>query len=443
MPKAYFKTFGCQMNEHDSETMRALLGADGYSSCDEADEADVIVINTCSIRDKSYQKAVSVIGQNGKGLRSGRKPVVAVTGCVVSHDGQNILKRFPFVDVVLGPDHIAALPQAVRKVWDGRERVSLFDFKDISDYEFPSPLLGSRNERRVKAYVTIMKGCDNNCSFCIVPFVRGREVSRPLHGIVEEIRGLEAQGVSEVMLLGQNVNSYGKQLPEKTNFARLLRLIDEKTAIARIRYTSPHPKDFSADLMREHGRNQKLCPHVHLPVQSGSNRILKRMRRSYTREVYLRKVEEIRKVVPAIAMTTDIIVGFPGETGADFEETLSLMKEVGYDASYSFTFSPRPKTEAAGFADDVPSEVKKARLERLQELQAEISLEKNKSLIGRSEEVLVEGLSRSSSSPCELTGRTPHGRIVNFHGDVSLIGAILPVEIHEASAYSLKGTLCS
>ena len=440
MPKFYIKTFGCQMNDHDSEKMATLLRRDGYAVADAPEEADLIVINTCSIRDKAYQKAVSEIGRN-RHQKGDVRPVVAVTGCVVSHDGENLLKRFPFVDVVLGPDHEAMLPQLVREAREKHRQIALTNFQDISDYEFPAEILWKDiGEKKVKAYVTIMKGCDNVCSFCIVPFVRGKEVSRPSADVIDEIKKLEDQGVREVMLLGQNVNSYGKGSTEATDFAKLLQLIDEQTALSRVRFISPHPKDLSDHLIDEYASNGKLCPHIHLPVQSGSDGVLKRMRRSYSKESYLRKVKKLRTAVPEIAITTDIIVGFPGETDRDFAETLSLMQEVNYDASYSFAFSPRPGTEAAAFADDVPQQVKKERLARVQELQAALSLTKNRSRIGKTEPVLVEGPSREGNS--RLTGRTPHGRVVNFNGGEGLTGDILNVKIIEASANFLKGELC-
>ncbi len=438
MKTYYIKTFGCQMNEHDSQKMSALLRLKGYAESADAGSADLIVVNTCSIREKSYHKAVSEIGRIGKKeeFEGGKKPVIAVTGCVVSHDGEAILKKFPFVDVVLNPDHIASLPDLALKSEEEGGRFAKIDFTDISDYEFPTPILPSS---AAKAYVTIMKGCDNTCSFCIVPFTRGGEVSRASGDIIDEIHRLEKQGVREVMLLGQNVNSYGKGLPEKTTFAGLLRRIDEETTIDRIRYTSPHPKDLSRELIAEYGRNGKLCPHIHLPVQSGSDPVLKRMRRSYTRAVYLRKVEALRRTLPDVAITTDLIVGFPGETEADFEQTLSLISEVGYDASYSFSYSPRPKTEAAGFIDDVPDEEKKERLRKVQELQEKISLGKNRERIGRIEEVLVEGPSLEGRD--QSMGRTPHGRIVNFNSGGNPAGAILKVEVTDASPYSLKGRI--
>ena len=442
MKTFYIKTFGCQMNEHDSQKMGALLAREGYARADSPEKANLIVINTCSIREKSYQKAVSEVGLVYKKNRQGRnnqKPVVALTGCVASHDGKDLLKRFPFIDITLSPDHLMQLPQLVRDAEEKKVRINKTDFEDFSDYEFPA-VLPQKEESFVKAYVTIMKGCDNVCSFCIVPFVRGKEVSRPSIDVIDEIYRLEERGVKEVMLLGQNVNSYGKSLPEKTNFAKLLHLIDQQTHIQRLRFITPHPKDLSAELIAEYGRNSKLCPQIHLPVQSGSNSVLKRMRRSYTREVYLRKVEALRKVIPDIAITSDIIVGFPGETDHDFEQTLHLVEEVGYDSSYSFVFSPRPGTEAEKFVDDVPLTIKKERLAQLQDIQASVSLKKNRGRIDKVEQVLVEG---SAEKTGQMTGRTPHGRIINFIGDDSLVGAILDIEVTEASAYSLKGKLIS
>lgn len=431
--KVYIKTFGCQMNEHDSEIMLGLMKNEGYRSTHRMHEADVVVINTCSIRAKSYQKAFSTIGL----LKEQRKVTVVVTGCVASQEGDRLRKRFPFVDFVLGPDHVQKLPELVKMQVQNPKPVQA-TFHDLSDYEFPTVV---NQETCVKSYVTIMKGCDNVCSFCIVPMVRGREVSREPAEILAEIFLLEQRGVQEIILLGQNVNSYGRNT--KTHFPQLLQRIDQKTSVRRIRYTSPHPQNLSVDLMRLHGESEKLCPQIHLPVQAGSNRVLKRMRRSYSREVYLRKVDQLRQIRPDIAISTDIIVGFPGETEADFQETLSLVQEVGFDASYSFAFSPRPGTEAAQWPDDVPNLVKKERLYRLQQLQEELSLKKNKTLIGESFEVLVEGESgwEGPLAQGQLTGRTPHGRIVNFYGAASLVGATIDVEITEVSPYSLKGKL--
>ncbi len=426
------------MNEHDSEIMLGLMRTHGYQQTASSKDADLVVINTCSIRQKSYQKAVSAIGR----LKERQGVKLAVTGCVVSHEGEHLLKRFPFIDFVLGPDHVQKLPQLMEDNGVGVQNFEPLQdsFHDLSDYEFPTvidPIALGKNHRKVSAYVTIMKGCDNVCSFCIVPQVRGGEVYRPMGDIIREIQLLEKEGIQEVVLLGQNVNSYGKG--GKVDFTQLLRLITQETGMARIRYTSPHPKDLSSDLIQEYGRNPRLCPHIHLPVQSGSNQILKKMRRSYSREVYLRKVERLRQVRPDIAITTDIIVGFPGETESDFQDTLNLVAEADFDASYSFSFSPRPGTEAASWADDIPRDLKRERLSRLQLHQEEISHKKNAQLIGKSYEVLIE---EETDRPGQLTGKTPHGKIVNFDGDRTFIGARMPVRICHASAYSLRGELC-
>lgn len=404
--------------------MKGLLLRSGYSPTLKPAEADLILINTCSIREKAYHKAMSEIGRY---LQKGEKKVVlGVTGCVASQEGRKILRRMPHVDFVLGTDHIGKLPQVIQEARERDKKNSYSEFRDLSDYEFPIPL-EIPGERKVKAYVTIMKGCDNTCSFCIVPMTRGPEISRGSDDIIQEIRNLESRGVKEVMLLGQNVNSYGKGLLEKMDFPKLLRRIARETGIKRIRFTSPHPKDLSRTLIREYAENERLCPHIHLPVQSGSDRILKKMQRAYSRQVYLRKVNELRAVCPDIAMTTDIIVGFPGETEGDFRETLDLVREVRYDQSYSFVFSPRPGTVAATLPDDTPQEVKDERLVRLQELQKEISLERNRECIGRREEVLA--------------GRTPQGRIVNFDGAGENVGDILNVMIKDATAFFLKGEI--
>jgi tRNA-2-methylthio-N6-dimethylallyladenosine synthase len=442
------------MNEHDSLKMEGLLRQKGYTAADSSDEADLLVINTCSVREKSYQKALSEIGRSIK--KSGKiskkaasaglvrpKPMVAVTGCVVAHDGEHLMKRFSEIDIILSPDHIAKLPEMVDKVQSEKGRYARVDFSDLSDYEFPSPLTSMSFQQpeksySPKAYMTIMKGCDNACSFCIVPFTRGAEVSRPIDDVLQEIRHLQEEGVREIMLLGQNVNSYGKGQKGLT-FPHLLRRIDEETQIDRIRFTSPHPKDLSKELIEEYGKNSKLCPHMHLPLQSGSDRMLKRMRRSYTRNVYLRKVDALRKVLPEVAITTDIIVGFPGETEEDFSQTLSLVQDVGFDAGYSFIYSPRPKTEAANFADDVPPAQKKERFDRLQEILSRVALSKNQSWIGRTVPVLVEGASQDGEG--QLMGRDPHGKIVNFLGDREWTGAILDVEVTQATAFSLRGRL--
>ncbi|MBI4374730.1 MAG: tRNA (N6-isopentenyl adenosine(37)-C2)-methylthiotransferase MiaB [Deltaproteobacteria bacterium] len=422
------------MNEQDSQVMKGLLVGAGFSLTRKSEEADLILINTCSVREKAYHKAMSEIGRHTR--KEKKKVLLGVAGCVVSQEGEEILRKKPMVDFVLGTDHIDKLPLAIDQVREQKRRVSFLDFSDLSDYEFPVPM-EVPGERKAKSYVTIMKGCDNSCSFCIVPMTRGTEVSRPPDAVLKEIRLLVGQGVKEVMLLGQNVNSYGKGLAEGVDFPKLLRRIAAETGIRRVRFTSPHPKDLSMELIREYAENESLCPHIHLPVQSGSDRILKKMRRATSRRVYLRKVNELKKLKPDIAITTDIIVGFPGETEADFCDTLSLIEEVCFDQSYSFIFSSRPETAAALMTDDTVLEVKQERFRRLQVVQKNISLRRNRERIGLVEEVLVEGPSLEGGG--QLSGRTPHGRIVNFDGAASSVGDILGVTIRDVSAFSLRG----
>ncbi len=431
--KVYFKTFGCQMNEADSQQMMALLSQDGYVATQNADEADLVVVNTCSVRDKAYHKAISEIGKHNK---DGKKVQIGVTGCVASQEGGKLAKRFDGIDFVLGTDHIGQIREAVKyhRLEDGAYIAA--DFHEVEDYHFPVATTAP-HERMVKAYVTIMKGCDNTCAFCIVPSTRGPEISKASTEIIKEIQLLEQKGVKEIMLLGQNVNSYGKRLDEGIHFPELLHMIHQRTSIPRIRFTSPHPKDLSPQLIEQYQHNPALCRHMHLPAQSGSSAVLKRMRRAHTRDTYLRRVYALREVCPEVAITTDLIVGFPGETDADFKETLSLMREVHYDASYSFTYSERPGTEAATFKDDIPDDVKKARLQELQALQAELSAEKNQQQVGRHEEILVEGESKSNAE--RMCGRTSQNRVVNFEGTADDIGKLITVEITRATSYSLYG----
>jgi tRNA-2-methylthio-N6-dimethylallyladenosine synthase len=431
--KVYFKTFGCQMNEADSETMLALLEQDNYESTPNAREADLIVVNTCSVREKAHQKAISEIGKHNK---SNKKVKIGITGCVASQEKNALAERFESVDFVLGTDHIDKIREAARYTRLKNGAYVAADFHEISDYHFPETAIATSSQI-VKAYVTIMKGCDNKCSFCIVPLTRGPEISRHPEDIIREIGLLENRGVREVTLLGQNVNSYGKGLAHEINFPNLLRMIDEKTDLWRLRFTSPHPKDLSQGLIDEYKHNRILCRHLHLPVQSGSSRILKKMRRSHTRDTYLRRVDALRKACPDVAITTDIIVGFPCETDADFQETLGLMREVHYDASYSFAYSERPGTEAAHFTDDVPAEIKNQRLQEVLTLQNKISSKKNLEFINKNTAVLVEGKSKIDGP--QMTGRSICNRIVNFDGSTSDIGAIVNVRIARATAYALYG----
>lgn len=433
--RVYIKTFGCQMNENDSFRMRTILEKDGYIPVDDAHEADLILINTCSVREKSYHKAISAVGSLRK-QQARRDVKIGVTGCVASQEGAQIAERFPFVDFVLGTDHIDKIKEALQYTQHHDGVYIAADFDDIEDYDFPK-LDISTGERMVKAYVTIMKGCDNTCSFCIVPFTRGREVSRPEEDIITEVQELTKRGVREVTLLGQNVNSYGRFRKTGAAFPELLRMIEKRTQIPRIRFTSPHPKDLSGQLIDEYAQNTRLCRHIHLPVQSGSSQVLKKMRRAHTRETYLKRITALRQKCPDVSITTDIIVGFPGETDADFQDTLDLVREVAYDASYSFCYSERPGTEAAQWEDDVPDTVKSQRLQELQALQSEISLNKNRELLGQRVAILVEG--RSKSGVAKLMGRTSTNKVVNFEGKDTDIGDILDVRITSATAYALTG----
>jgi tRNA-2-methylthio-N6-dimethylallyladenosine synthase len=428
------------MNENDSERMLRLLEASDYSETRNPEKADLILINTCSVREKPEHKVYSALGRF-RGLKNGRGAVVGVTGCVAQQEGERLLDRVPYLDLVVGTHAIPLLPQLVHRVEVLGERICETGWDAEGKY-----LKAIRPQGRsqgsmtsVKSYVTIMQGCDHFCSFCIVPYVRGRERSRPSGEVIEEVRHLAARGVKEVCLLGQNVNSYGKGLSGEVDFADLLREIDAIEGIERIRFTTSHPEDLSEKLIRSFGRLEKLCEHIHLPFQSGSDRILKRMHRGYTRASYLEKIDRLRKACPPMAITADAIVGFPGEEEKDFEETLDLLGRVRFDELFSFKYSSRKGTRAAQFEDHVEPQVKQERLSVLQKLQKEITLEKNEALEGSSEEVLVEGSSKQGSR--DVTGRTRSNKIVNFEGDRSLRGALVTVRITQAYAHSLRGRL--
>lgn len=434
----WIRTFGCQMNEHDSEVIRGMLSAEGYVLVEDESAAGVILFNTCTIRDKAHQKAFSEIG---RAKIHKRRPgvVIGVCGCVAQEERERLLARFPHVDLLFGPDQIWRLPELLERARAG-ERCAAIDLVDDEEqYRFlESSAEGSAPPP--SAFVSIMKGCNGACSYCIVPSVRGREVCRDADVIVEEVRRLAARGTKEVTLLGQNVNAYGARRVQGTGtpFSRLLRRIADETTIQRIRFTSPHPRDVGVDLIREYADNEKLMPHLHLPVQAGSNAVLQRMRRGYSRERYAEIALALRAARSGMSITTDIIVGFCGETDDDFEETLSLMRCVGFESAFAFKYSPRPGTEAAhAFADDVPFLVKEERLARLLALQRATSRQKNEAQVGSIAPVLVIGSDRLGRGL--LTGRSPENRLVHFAGKADCLGAIVPVRITAAHDNSLAG----
>ena len=433
MKGLYLRTFGCQMNERDSERIAGLLSRLNYTLTDDLDRANLIILNTCSIREKSEQKLYSALGRF-KEYKERQGAIIGVGGCVAQQEGERLLKRIPFLDIVFGTHNIHRLPEMVREVEEKNKRISATNF-----YDAPEPdesFVSTTTPGRVKAYVSIMRGCDNYCSYCIVPYVRGREVSRSSSSILKEVRGLADRGIKEVTLIGQNVNSYGGE--GEVTFPQLIKMISKIDGIERIRFTTSHPKDLSDELINAFTETEKLCRHIHLPVQSGSNKILKAMKRGYTREEYLEKIDKLRALVPGIAITSDFIVGFPGEDENDFNDTISLLRMIEFDAIFSFKFSPRPMTEAARMEGHLPDEIKAERLSIVQAIQRDITMRKNRALEGKVLDVLVEGVSKKSKD--ELTGRTDCNRVVNFPGDDGMIGAILNVRIEKAFNNSLKGS---
>jgi len=429
--RTYFiRTFGCQMNEHDSERLAGMLESEGYARVDSVEDAGVVLFNTCCIRENADQRLYGNLGRL-KPLKDTRPDMrIVVGGCLAQKDRHGIQERAPYVDVVLGTHNLASLPRLLRE----SERGPAFEILEQTEV-FPSAL-PARRSSPWHAWVSISIGCNNSCTFCIVPAVRGREISRRMGDIVQEVESLVAEGVIEVTLLGQNVNSYGRDLDGRPLFARLLRSLDEIEGLQRVRFTSPHPKDFRDDTITAMAECRSVCEHIHLPVQSGSDSVLKRMKRAYTRARYLDKVATVRAAIPDVAVTTDIIVGFPGETDDEFEETLALVAEARYDAAYTFQYSPRPLTEAAGFSGQLPKEVVQERFERLCALQESISLERNQLVVGRTQEVVVEGPSRKD--PSKTTGRTRTNKLVHFAPDAAA-GTLQTVRVTAAHPHHLEG----
>jgi tRNA-2-methylthio-N6-dimethylallyladenosine synthase len=441
MAKKYLiETFGCQMNVHDSERMAGLLEAEGYEpAAAGAETADVVVINTCSVREKAEDKLFTRLGElRAMGDEQGHRPVVAVAGCVAQQEGGEILKRSKLVDVIIGTQAVKQLPGLVARA-EGGTRHPLIDLNPYEDVSFPFGV--TRRDDPVKAYVTIIEGCNDFCAFCVVPYTRGHERMRPLAEILSEARHAAANGCREIQLLGQIVNHY--QAPDTAcDFARLLELVNEIEGIERIRFASPHPRHVTRRLIEAIRDVPKVCHHLHLPVQSGSSKVLKAMRRRYTRERYLELIAEVREAVPDIALSTDMIVGFPGETDADFDETLSLTQAVRYHSMFSFKYSPRPKTLAGQrMVDDVPEPEKTRRIVALQAAQKDIQWGLFEAAVGSRQRVLVDGISRRRET--ELAGRTGGNTIVNFPGDPALLGHLVDVRITGAGPNSLKGELAS
>ena len=431
MATYHVTTFGCQMNEHDSERMKGMLESLGYQEVGERSAADLILFNTCSIRESADNRFMAHLGEAKRLKSEAPERVVGVGGCWAQSVKDEVFERFPFVDVAFGPGQIHRLAEFLTQ--DSLTAQGYFEFEDFSGH------LPAKRAREFQAWVQISVGCNCACAYCIVPQTRGREVSRRPGELIAEIESLAADGVREVTLLGQNVNSYGRDLPkaERISFAELLARVDAVPGVERIRYTSPHPKDMREDVIRAHAELPALCEHIHLPLQSGSSAVLKRMRRTYDRRRYMHRVALIREHVPDCALTTDIIVGFPGESEEDFAETLEVVEEVGYDSAFTFVFSPRRGTEAATMDGQLPQAVKRERMERLVEAVQRRARERSQRFLGRRMEVLVEGPSRTD--PARLRGRTRHNKTVNFDG-AATAGQTAMVEIEAATSTTLSGT---
>ena len=438
--KVFIRTFGCQMNVYDTGKMKALLARHGYAPTEELGEADLVIANTCSIREKPEQKVHSFLGQARMAKRRRLGDLtIAVAGCVAQQEGQRLLDRYPDLDLVFGPDAIPRIGELVQQARSSR--VVDTRFLDEEDYVF-APEIDPDAGDKITGFVTIQKGCDNKCTFCVVPSTRGAELSRPSEEILDEVRGLVGQGVREITLIGQNVNSYGLKVSAERSFARLLYAVSEIEGVRRIRYTTSHPRDIGPDVIQAYRDLPQLTSHLHLPVQSGSDPVLRRMKRFYTRDQYLRLVDSLIGARPDLALTTDFIIGFPGETEADFEQTMCLLEAVRFHASFSFKYSPRPGTPALKLLDrgeEVEEAAAQARLERLQARQKEISIEVNEALVGSEVELLVEGPSRHDEGI--ICGRTSSFKMVNFLGDLEQVGSLVQARLIRAFPNSFRGEL--
>jgi tRNA-2-methylthio-N6-dimethylallyladenosine synthase len=436
--KLHIRTFGCQMNEYDTAKMADLLGAShGLTPTDNPEEAEVLLLNTCSVREKAQEKVFSQLGMWRELKQAQPNVIIGVGGCVASQEGEAILKRAPYVDLVFGPQTLHRLPQMIEEVKRQRAAVVDISFPEIEKFDhLPAPQSDGPS-----AFVSIMEGCSKYCTFCVVPYTRGEEFSRPFDDIIAEVAELADQGVREITLLGQNVNAYRGEMHDGglADLALLITYVAVIDGIDRIRYTTSHPLEMSDSLMQVHAEVPELVGHLHLPVQSGSDRILALMKRKHTALEYKATIRKLREVRPHMSISSDFIVGFPGESDADFEATMDLIAEVGFDHSFSFVYSPRPGTPAASLPDDVPLEVKKQRLALLQQRINQQAQAISRRMVGTTQRVLVSGLSRKDSG--QLSGRTENNRVVNFKGETGLIGEFVDVVITEALPNSLRGEL--
>ena len=438
MKRFYLKTMGCQMNDHDSEVITGILLSLGYQSTDSVDEADLILYNTCCVRENPERKVYGHIAAFKRLKEKNPELIIGICGCMPQQkqERQQMLQRLPHVDLIFGTHNIHRLPELLERAASGERIVEVWEegqYDEGQDYRDDLPVQRSDG---LKAFVNIIYGCTNFCTYCIVPYTRGKEHSRTPAKIREDVVGLVADGYKEVTLLGQNVNAYGKDLTEDASFSALLEDLNSINGLERIRFTTSHPRDMGPDLIKALATLDKVCEHLHLPVQAGSSSLLKRMNRGYTREYYLDLVKQVRKAIPGISLTTDLIVGFPGETEQDFQETLSLVQEVGFDSAFTFIYSPREGTPAARMPDQIPEELKKERIYKLIELQNTISEGHMRRLLGTNQELLVEGRSKDG-----LIGRTRTNRQVHFEGPDDLLGSLVSVEITEASTWSLRGRI--
>ncbi len=436
--KLYVLTSGCQMNEYDSDKMRDVLrDSHGLETANNPEEADILLLNTCSVREKAQEKVFSQLGVWRKLKNKNPDLIIGVGGCVASQEGEMIQKRAPYVDLVFGPQTLHRLPQLLDQTQSNHAKVIDVSFPEIEKFDaLPEPRADGP-----KAFVSIMEGCSKYCTFCVVPYTRGEEISRPLSSVIEEITTLAAQGVREVNLLGQNVNAYQGEMDDGdiADFALLLHYVAAIPGIGRIRFTTSHPVEFSDSLIEAYAEIPELVSHLHLPVQSGSNNILKRMKRGHTREQYVDKINRLREHRPELSLSSDFIIGFPGETDDEFAETMELIEMMAFDTSFSFIYSARPGTPAADFADDVDIAIKKERLKRLQDYINQNALAISESMVGTVQTVLVEGLSKKNQ--LQVTGRTENNRVVNFTGHPRLRGQFVDVMITEALPNSLRGRL--